>query len=246
MKNMLINLFQQYLAENELGKANLVAEKIVAATRDTYNKSSAEYQTARNNAMRQSEIDMWNKTLEYVNFPRNEIRCLDVGAGFGKDMYYGNNILNIKTYGIDNADSFIDILNKRATDGDFDASLICKSDMRDIRCFPDSFFHIVRSNASLLHLPLISKGYMADLAVAEFYRLLKPNGVIYFLLKYGDGLEIVDTNENLGGRFYQFYNEATISELLNRNGFDICFLNIERRSRLDYFIDWLNVIAKKV
>ena len=241
----LVKEFNYFMSKGELQQANKIAEEMINLTKYSYDCSSKDYRGVRKEEMRQSEIDMWKKSLSYLKKPKEFMRFLDVGAGFGKDMFYANNILKIETYGIDNSKGFINILQERAKNGDFDSKLIFEGDMRKMECFKNEFFDLVRSNASLLHLPLIGKGYMADLAVEEFNRVLKPGGIVYLLLKYGHDLKIIDTKENLGKRIYQLYDEKTITKLLKRNGFEIVFINVQRRRRLDYFIDWINVIARK-
>lgn len=241
----LINELNKYIENHDYEMANKVAEKLIYATMCSYDSISDKYRGARKEKMRDSEIEMWMKSISYLKNINNETTFLDVGAGFGKDLDYANNILGIKTYGIDNSKEFIRILKDRADRGDFDKSLIYEGDMRKMDFFHDEMFDLVRSNASLLHLPVICKGYMADQAVSEFHRVLKKDGVLYLLLKKGEGLQVVDTNEQLGGRLYQFYDEESIIQLLERNGFEIVFINSERRTRLDYYIDWINVIARK-
>ncbi len=241
----LIKDFNYFMARNELQQANRIAEEMINLTKESYNLSSDQYRGVRKEEMRQSEIDMWEKSISYLKKAKENMFFLDVGAGFGKDMFYANNILKIKTCGIDNSKGFINILQERARNGDFDINLIFEGDMRKMKCFKDGTFDLVRSNASLLHIPLIGQGYMADLAVAECNRVLNEDGILYLLLKYGHGLNVIDTKENLGARIYQLYDEKTITDLVNRNGFEVKFINTERRKRLDYFIDWINVIAKK-
>lgn len=111
--------------------------------------------------------------------------------------------------------------------------------------FEDETFDVVRHNASILHMPIIGKGYMADLAISEAYRVLKPGGFIYLYVKKGDSLEFVDTNESLGGRVFQFYNYEMISALLERNGFKVIFNAEQEEDRNGSIIKWIAVIAKK-
>ena len=237
--------FMAYMAEDNLVKANEVAELIVDLTKQSYNKLGSTYQSIRHEGLSKWKQELWDRTLSLTHICTAQIRCLDVGAGFGKDVYYGNKVLGIKTYGIDNSDSFFNILKTRAKNGDFDESLIYKGDMRNMDCFCNGFFHVVWCNASLLHLPLTCPGHMADLAVSEFYRVLQKEGLLFLSLKYGTGLQIIDTGEKLGGRFYQLYTEDVLKELLGRNHFDICYTERVKRKRLDYYIDWINVIARK-
>lgn len=242
----LLTIFNRLMEAKEYEKANQIAEKMVHETMISYNSISSQYRAARKEGMRESEVEMWRKSISYLKNIEKETIFLDVGAGFGKDLEYANNELGVKTFGIDNSKEFIKILKERAARGDFASDLIFEGDMRKMDFFKDEMFDLVRSNASLLHLPVICKGYMADMAVSEFYRILKSGGILYLLLKKGSGLQVIDTNEQLGGRLYQLYDEQSIKDLLERNGFEIVFINVEKRSRLDYYIDWINVIARKV
>lgn len=241
----LINEFNKCINSKDYDAANAIACQMMDITRETYNSSGEDYQKVRKQAMRDSEIEMWEKSTGYVTAPAEDRTYLDVGAGFGKDLFYANNVLNVRTYGIDNSDAFVEIMMARANDGDFAPELVIKGDMCNMSCFKDNMFDLVRSNASLLHLPVIAPRYTADLAVSEFYRVAKPNGILYLLLKYGEGLNFIDTKESMGGRLFQLYTQESIKELLTRNGFEVLFSNVERRKRLDYYIDWLNVIAIK-
>lgn len=73
-------------------------------------------------------------------------------------------------------------------------------------------------------MPVIDKGYTADLAIEESYRVLKPRGLIFVFVKGGEGLKQVDTHEGLGGRVFQFFNENLVKDLLIRIGFSIVWI----------------------
>ena len=116
--------------------------------------------------------------------------------------------------------------------------------MRDLP-FDNNSFDVVRQNASLLHLPVVAKGYTADKAIEENHRVLKENGLLYIFVKKGNGIQYVDTNEGLGGRIFQFYDEILIKNLVERNSFKILEIINEQEDRNGTIIDWILVIAQK-
>jgi len=86
----------------------------------------------------------------------------------------------------------------------------------DMRCLPlptgsmDGCF----ACASLLHLPRAE----APIALAEFYRVLRPGGVLYLALKEGHGEEWVDAGR-AGQRFLVYYQVSEVDRLLAEAGF---------------------------
>ena len=49
--------------------------------------------------------------------------------------------------------------------------------------------------------------------------MLKPGGLIFVLVKKGDGRALIDTCEGLGKRFYRMYTHDSPDDILSRNGF---------------------------
>lgn len=172
------------------------------------------------------------------------LKLLDVGTGHGRDLKYALE-LGFDAVGVDNADTFINGLEKLANENIIPKDSFAKADMRNLP-FEDNSFDIVRQQASLLHLPIVSKGYTVDKAIEENYRILKEDGLLYVLVKKGDGIQYVDTNEGLGERIFQFHNENTIENLIKRNGFEIIDITNELENRKGKIVEWVMVIAKKV
>lgn len=245
--NLLSNISE--ISENEeiLKQANDIAEELINITKQTYNEICNVYSGLRNSEPNERDIEMWNILSEFVKKETgksiSDAKLLDVGTGSGRDIMYATK-LGYEVIGVDNSDGFIDGLKKLEDKGLIPKNSYKKCDMRKL-LFEDETFDVVRHHASLLHLPLISKNYMADLAISEAFRVLKPNGILYVSVKEGDKLEFVNTNEGLGGRIFQFYNYQMLEELLERNGFNVIFNKNITEERAGNTIKWINVIAKK-
>lgn len=233
--------------ESILKEANSLAEELVSITKVTYDEMCGTYTDVRGAEPNERDKKMWDILLEYakkyINKNISNVKLLDVGTGSGRDILYASK-MGYDVIGVDNSDGFIEHLNQLAIEGIIPKDSYKKSDMRKL-LFEDETFDIVRHNASILHMPLIGKGYMADLAISEAFRVLKPGGLMYLYVKKGDSLEFVDTNEGLGGRVFQFYNYEMISSLLERNGFKVIFNSEQEDNRNGNIIKWIAVIAKK-
>lgn len=223
----------------------LIAEKLVLLTKKTYDRMCTSYRELRHDEPHELDIKMWNMLSSYIekHIAERPIKLLDVATGSGRDIMYATG-LGYQTIGIDNSDGFINILCQLEQQGKISKDSYKKCDMRMLD-FPDNSFDVVRQNASILHLPLIGKGYMADKAISESFRVLKKGGLIYIFVKKGFSLEFVDTNEGLGGRVFQFYTEEILSEVVKRNGFTILSITEEIEKRKDNVVNWLAVIAQK-
>jgi ubiquinone/menaquinone biosynthesis C-methylase UbiE len=169
---------------------------------------------------------------------------LDVGTAYGRDIKYGSKVPGLRIIGIDNSDGFIEILREMEKKQEIPPDSYRKADMRDLSCFPDGSFDIVRYHASLHHLPMIGKGYMADKALSEGYRVLKNSGIIYISVKKGAGIKYDDTQEGLGKFLCQYHSTESISTLLERNHFKEIRLS-ERPSSRGKHISWISIIAEK-
>lgn len=89
--------------------------------------------------------------------------------------------------------------------------------------------------ASLLH---VTGSGMADV-LFRLKRALKENGILYASFKYGDGERIA------GARFFHDYNEKSLQEILEKNGFQIREMFVTEDVRGDRPGEkWINVIAE--
>ena len=111
--------------------------------------------------------------------------------------------------------------------------------------FKNETFDVVRHCASLVHFPITEKGKMLDRAISESHRVLKNKGITHIIVKEGDGLDYIDTNEGLGGRIFQLHTEQSIRTVLERNKFEIVELTHMEEKRPKSTVKWITVIAQK-
>lgn len=246
--NEIINKVKKSGDDNHLLKrADEIAEQIIDITRQTYENVCGTYKEVRGNKIKEIDNICWialNKYIEkYISCDKDKINILDVGTGNGRDIIYGQS-LGYNVVGVDNCEGFIELLSQHCANGLIKPNSYKKCDMRSL-AFSDCSFEVVRHNASLLHLPLIGKGYTVDLAISEAYRVLKPNGLLYIFVKEGTTLELQDTNESLGGRIFQFFSHEMLNEVVTRNGFTIVYTSDEIEIRDSSTINWILLIAQK-
>lgn len=245
------DVMKQYHKKNDkhlLERANELAEKIIYVTRETYQKIYNNYRDVRGNKIKEIDNICWTileKYIErYISNDKSSVNILDVGTGNGRDIIYGQS-LGYNVIGVDNCSGFIEILSEHERNGLINANSYKECDMRSLD-FSDNLFDVIRFNASLLHLPLIEKGYTVDLALSEAYRVLKNSGLLYVFVKTGSILELHDTKENLGGRIFQLFSHDTLNEVIMRNGFTIVYTSDEIEIRENSKINWILLIAQKI
>jgi ubiquinone/menaquinone biosynthesis C-methylase UbiE len=163
---------------------------------------------------------------------------LDAGCGPGRDSEYfcskGHEVT-----GIDLASSLIAIAKQRAPNATFTSM-----DLRNIT-FPDKSFDGIWACASLLHLERTE----APAVLAAFYRILKPGGILFLLVKEGVGKKLV--RSGMAGnkrRFFTFFQLREVRSLVTETGLfveDIYTWNQkdrwpERSSKI-----WISCFARK-
>lgn len=168
-----------------------------------------------------------------------KINVLDVGAGPGRDLFFGEQ-LGFRMTGCDKCKGFVESYHQEQKNAP-------PYVYGDACCLPfeKEKFEIVRHSASLVHIPLIGTGHGADLAVSESYRVLKKDGFLYLLVKEGSGIIIADTKEGLGKRVFQYYQREDIGKLLERNHFRLLAMKQIEEMRKGTLLNWLACIAVK-
>lgn len=170
-------------------------------------------------------------------------RLLDIGAGSGRDLLRMAEEADIEPTALDVSPEMIHSLRDLAVAQGLPAESIVEGDMRELSAFPAATFHSVRNHASLHHLPLLAPGQGADLAIAESRRVLVTGGVLYVLVRAGEELAMIDTEEGLGPRVFQLFSPKSLTELIERHDLRILRLEelVSKRGQQD--LHWILCIA---
>ena len=172
-----------------------------------------------------------------------EWRLLDVGAGYGRDAKFFSAEPDIRVSVLENSASFLNTLRRAAANGDIDLDQIIDADMRDLSMIADSAFECVRNYATLHHVPVVPYGLGADSAISETRRVLVTGGVFQCLVKQGSGIAMTDTGEGLGQRFYQYFSQDSLSQLLERHSLEPLHYATFRESRPAGDVEWIMMLA---
>lgn len=236
------------LEVKEEQELNQLAKEFLEMTRQTYDRVATTYSDVNGTKMIDSYRNMYDilfKTAEKeLEKPIEDMEVLDVGTGPGRDIKFMYSKGIKRVVGLDNSEEFIKILTELEEKREIPRNSFVKGDMLDIP-FDNETFDIVRQNASLLHIPITTKGEMLDKAIQESYRVLKENGILFVSVKKGKGVQLIDTKEGLGARIYQMHTVESITKILEEHHFRILDIIEIEEQRKQSKIDWINVIAKK-
>jgi len=180
-----------------------------------YNRISEEYHK-KYGYLPESEKNFLRRFFELID--KKKPKILDTGCGTGRDLSFLENFES-ELYGIDLSDGMLNIAKKNLTK----TSLI-KGDYRHLP-FKENSFDGILNIASLVHLPHSEKLN----ALAEFYRVLKPEGILYIsiqnllhpdrfvrALKYATPRGVF-----YDGRYWYFPTKYEMESLVEKAGFDI-------------------------
>ena len=159
---------------------------------------------------------------------------LDLGCGSGVQSKQLSEE-GLKITGLDLSPKMISEAKKRVHNGAF-----VVGDMTNMPFEPESF-HGVYARASLLHIPknLVSK------TLKSIYRILKNKGYLYIAVKKGEGerkVREVKYNKEVE-RFFSFFEEKEITDLLKKTGFEIISVGIYMRKGGSTV--WIEIVARK-
>jgi ubiquinone/menaquinone biosynthesis C-methylase UbiE len=201
---------------------------LVEITINSYDEVAEEYSRFHSTESFKNRLDT------FINLLSEKGLVLDAGCGCGRDTKY---LLDrgIETIGIDLSQGMVDQARKYVPNAEF-----LQMDMRKLE-FEVSTFDGILAMASVLHIPKNQMPYL----LTEFRRILKANGLLYIAVMIGSGEKYVEKSAavpEMGPRFFAFYNEKELRDILNQAGFEIKALEIDRYLG----VDWINVYSRKV
>lgn len=240
---------QTELSSCSLATVAAAVDALVSSTTATYKREAQTYEALRGSEISSRDAAMNRQLLDLVRSrivdqllrpgPNGRWRLLDVGAGYGRDAIAFAREPDIDVVAVENSPAFLDALGRHQQSGELRDGKVLDADMRDLSAIRDEAFQCVRNHAALLHLPVVPYGLGADAAVAETRRILVDGGVFYCLVKYGTGVQIVDTGEGVGGRFFQLFTDETVTSLLQRHSFEIVHTQRSIEARPSGNVDWI-------
>ncbi|MEY3470868.1 MAG: hypothetical protein RLZZ223_218 [Candidatus Parcubacteria bacterium] len=176
--------------------------------------------------------DVNKDNIDFFIDKLNGDKILDIGCGSGRDAeYFVSKGLDVT--GIDLSNRFIEISKAKVPNAQF-----IKMDMRNIN-FPVNSFDGIWLMASLLHIPKLE----IKNTVIKFREVLKTNGIVYISVKLGEGERFVKKDRYKGlEKFFAFYTESEIADLLENCGFEIIKLSLYKVPKQD---TWIDVFAIK-
>lgn len=176
--------------------------------------------------------DVNKENIDFFIDKLNGDKILDIGCGSGRDAeYFVSKGLDVT--GIDLSNRFIEISQAKVPKAKF-----IKMDMRNIN-FPVNSFDGIWSMGSILHIPKLE---VKD-TIIKFREVLKTNGIIYISVKLGEGEKFVKRDRYKGlEKFFAFYTESEMSDLLENCGFEIIKLSLYKVSKQS---TWIDVFAVK-
>ena len=202
-------------------------------TIEWYNKNAKKYASSI------KDIASYDLLDKFANAVGKGAKVLDAGCAAGRDCKLLKD-RNLTPIGIDLSEPLLIIARKKYPNIEFKQANFLNLP------FEDAIFDGVWAHASLLHLETIKDVLKA---LKEFYRVLKPNGIIHVLVKQQQGKEkttIISDKISGHDRFFQWFTKDEIKSLLEKVGFTIQKIQDEYKDpagRKD--VKWIIVLAKK-
>jgi len=191
-----------------------------------YDKYAKAYASNTNQKILQFQLN------KFISMLKKKAKILDVGCGCGRDAEYFKSE-GFSVTGIDLSEGMLNEAKNKAKDVE-----LLKMDMRKLELKKNTF-NGIWCMASLLEIPKNEVG----IVLKEFNKVLKKEGVLYISTKEGGGEQFLkkEIYEN-EPKFYAFYKQTELEDLLKENGFEILYSIVSE----DEGTKWVEIFAKKI
>ena len=192
-----------------------------------YNKNADEYTAKNKNRATLDQID------EFVALLPKKAEVLDAGCGSGRDTA----LLSRKGFsvtGIDISKGLLDVARRSFPDLNFIEGNLLRLP------FIEADFDGIWAHASLVHFETL---FDVKKALSEFYRVLKTGGILHVLVKSKIGKNKTEIASD--GRFFRYFSEGEIKDLLEEIGFKLILLKKYNETGENPNTEWVLALAKK-
>ncbi len=207
---------------------------------ENYDVTRQNYESAADWHAEKSMFYNWSRQIDtFLGYLEPSPKLLDVGCGAGRDIEEFKK-RGVQIEGIDYSPKLVEKLHRKFPD-----TKIIVADMR-ATSLPDNRYDGIWACASILNL---SKSETPTI-LAEFKRLLKVNGKLFISVKEGSGEKMVP--DKAGERFFSFFSEPELREIIKRAGFKILNTElIDEASLTGHSViptppRWINLYAEKL
>jgi ubiquinone/menaquinone biosynthesis C-methylase UbiE len=163
---------------------------------------------------------------------------LDAGCGPGRESMIFHQ-KGAKVTGVDLSEGLLKVAREKNPEIEF-----VKANFLQLP-FNDNTFDGVWSHASLVHLETIDD---VQKALAEFFRVLKRDGIVYIAVKAQTGNEktaVVSDTLSKHERFFRYYTSEELTGLLLATGFEMVSTGIKEDMHGRSDVQWLEFIARR-
>ncbi len=201
-------------------------EDLIKNSIETYNKYAKIYADYTNQKSFQYQINKFITSLP------KKAKILDIGCGAGRDVVYFTEE-NCEAIGIDISEGLLQEARERYPNAKFEKMDFTKT------TFPNELFDGLWCMASLSDVPKLKTTEVLN----EFNRILKNNGIIFIATKEGEGEKIISKKKyNNSPRFYSFFKEEELHNLLTKTNFEVVSSDVAD----DSGTKWIEIFARKI
>jgi len=204
----------------------------IACTISTYNRIADSYSVDMNDYAPEVE------RMKFIALLPQQGSILDLGCAAGRDSEYFST-KGFRVVGVDLSEKLLAIAKKRLPQ-----IIFLKQDIRHLQ-FLDGSFDGIWACAILLHL----KRKEVPQVVARCYELLKPGGIMFLMMKKGEGeIDIAEKLSSGESRHFTLLQSKEINQMVKAAGFHLIETytwNSKDRYSPSRDVEWISCFAKK-